>query len=394
MTLDSSHTLTARFLDLTLDQFLVTPLYTNVFYHDNDLIHSDLRQSVIHVSDSPKAVAIKTTYVLPDADRLGTLRVGGSLGKVFVVVDDSLFLCLSLLNKIMDIFTPFLGSAPAVAPSSPTIRSAQPSSLFPLTSLLSPNSLNAAYRVAEGIPLQSREGVSSVQSREGVGLVQSREGVASVQNREGIPSVQNHEGIPSLQVTERIHSIQNQERTQPFQNQEGILSLPPVPTGPQTSDSPEHTSTPEEKVAAPKTHGYEDIEVQVVSEGVEVSMYKLLNSALFVKGRRDEQSLLFHFFFTSTLGFRKTPNSSVLSVSVNDASLEYGGKESSHVLLSKEASEMSGLDEDLDLVRVEIRNKDEINVDVNLLTVSVEPDSLMNVATSILNVVSCSPSDA
>ena len=376
MTLDSSHTLTARFLDLTLDQFLVTPLYTNVFYHDNDLIHSDLRQSVIHVSDSPKAVAIKTTYVLPDADRLGTLRVGGSLGKVFVVVDDSLFLCLSLLNKIMDIFTPFLGSAPAVAPSSPTIRSAQPSSLFPLTSLLSPNSLNAAYRVAEGIPLQSREGV---------GLVQSRE---------GIPSLQNHEGIPSLQVTERIHSFQNQERTQPFQNQEGILSLPPVPTGPQTSDSPEHTSTPEEKVAAPKTHGYEDIEVQVVSEGVEVSMYKLLNSALFVKGRRDEQSLLFHFFFTSTLGFRKTPNSSVLSVSVNDASLEYGGKESSHVLLSKEASEMSGLDEDLDLVRVEIRNKDEINVDVNLLTVSVEPDSLMNVATSILNVVSCSPSDA
>ena len=376
MTLDSSHTLTARFLDLTLDQFLVTPLYTNVFYHDNDLIHSDLRQSVIHVSDSPKAVAIKTTYVLPDADRLGTLRVGGSLGKVFVVVDDSLFLCLSLLNKIMDIFTPFLGSAPAVAPSSPTIRSAQPSSLFPLTSLLSPNSLNAAYRVAEGIPLQSREGVASVQSRE------------------GIPSLQNHEGIPSLQVTERIHSIQNQERTQPFQNQEGILSLPPVPTGPQTSDSPEHTSTPEEKVAAPKAHGYEDIEVQVVSEGVEVSMYKLLNSALFVKGRRDEQSLLFHFFFTSTLGFRKTPNSSVLSVSVNDASLEYGGKESSHVLLSKEASEMSGLDEDLDLVRVEIRNKDEINVDVNLLTVSVEPDSLMNVATSILNVVSCSPSDA
>ena len=375
MTLDSSHTLTARFLDLTLDQFLVTPLYTNVFYHDNDLIHSDLRQSVIHVSDSPKAVAIKTTYVLPDADRLGTLRVGGSLGKVFVVVDDSLFLCLSLLNKIMDIFTPFLGSAPAVAPSSPTIRSAQPSSLFPLTSLLSPNSLNAAYRVAEGIPLQSREGV---------GLVQSRE---------GIPSLQNHEGIPSLQVTERIHSFQNQERTQPFQNQEGILSLPPVPTGPQTSDSPEHTSTPEEKVAAPKTHGYEDIEVQVVSEGVEVSMYKLLNSALFVKGRRDEQSLLFHFFFTSTLGFRKTPNSSVLSVSVNDASLEYGGKESSHVLLSKEASEMSGLDEDLDLVRVEVRNKDEINVDVNLLTVSVEPDSLMNVATSILNVTSCSPSD-
>ena len=79
---------------------------------------------------------------------------------------------------------------------------------------------------------------------------------------------------------------------------------------------------------------------------------------------------------------------------LNDASLEYGGKESSHVLLSKEASEMSGLDEDLDLVRVEIRNKDEINVDVNLLTVSVEPDSLMNVATSILNVVSCSPSDA
>ena len=304
---------------------------------------------------------------------------------MFVVVDDSLFLCLSLLNKIMDIFTPFLGSAPAVAPSSPTIRSAQPSSLFPLTSLLSPNSLNAAYRVAEGIPLQSREGV---------GLVQSREGVASVQSREGIPSLQNHEGIPSLQVTERIHSFQNQERTQPFQNQEGILSLPPVPTGPQTSDSPEHTSTPEEKVAAPKTHGYEDIEVQVVSEGVEVSMYKLLNSALFVKGRRDEQSLLFHFFFTSTLGFRKTPNSSVLSVSVNDASLEYGGKESSHVLLSKEASEMSGLDEDLDLVRVEIRNKDEINVDVNLLTVSVEPDSLMNVATSILNVVSCSPSDA
>ena len=64
------------------------------------------------------------------------------------------------------------------------------------------------------------------------------------------------------------------------------------------------------------------------------------------------------------------------------------------MLLSKEASEMSGLDEDLDLVRVEIRNKDEINVDVNLLTVSVEPDSLMNVATSILNVVSCSPSDA
>ena len=51
---------------------------------------------------------------------------------------------------------------------------------------------------------------------------------------------------------------------------------------------------------------------------------------------------------------------------------------------------MSGLDEDLDLVRVEVRNKDEINVDVNLLTLSIEPESLMNVATCILNVASCS----
>ena len=82
--LDSSHTLSVRYLDIALEQLFVTPLYTNVFYHDSDLIHSDLRQSVLHVAATPNAVALKTTYLMPDGDAAGKLQAEVALGKVLL----------------------------------------------------------------------------------------------------------------------------------------------------------------------------------------------------------------------------------------------------------------------------------------------------------------------
>lgn len=354
--LDSSHTLSVRYLDIALEQLFVTPLYTNVFYHDSDLIHSDLRQSVLHVANTPNAVALKTTYLMPDGDAAGRLQAEVALGKVLLVADDSLFLCLSLLNKVVSLTTPYFSatsdasagagvvSVPVVTGGVPTVPAATastastaippipslstpPSSppqraLFPITPLLSPNSLHVASQVVESFsPLDLRK--------------------TSAAN---------------------AHT--------PTEKEENLSPIQEEPHTPKT---------------LPRESSYGDVEVEIRSSGVELSMYRLLNSTLFVKGRRDDASLLFHFSFVSGISLTKSGGSTTISMDVNDAGIELGSKDDARVLLSKEMSEVSGGEESA-LIHLCIHNKSDVRVDLNQLAICLDAPAVVDSLTAILGV--------
>lgn len=348
--LDSSHTLSVRYLDIALEQLFVTPLYTNVFYHDSDLIHSDLRQSVLHVAATPNAVTLKTTYLMPDGDAAGRLQAEVALGKVLLVADDSLFLCLSLLNKVVCLTTPYFSTAsdasagtgvvsvPVVTGGVPTATastaippipslSTPPSSppqraLFPITPLLSPNSLHVASQVVESFsPLDLR----------------------------------------------KTNAASTHTPTEKEEN------LSPIQEEPQTPKT------------LPRESSYGDVEVEIRSSGVELSMYRLLNSTLFVKGRRDDASLLFHFSFVSCLSFTRSGGSTTISMDVNDAGIELGSKDDARVLLSKEMSEVSG-GEDTALIHFCIHNKTDVRVDLNQLAICLDAPAVVDSLTAILGV--------
>ena len=359
--LDSSHTLSVRYLDIALEQLFVTPLYTNVFYHDSDLIHSDLRQSVLHVAATPNAVALKTTYLMPDGDAASKLQAEVELGKVLLVADDSLFLCLSLLNKVVCLTTPYFSAASDVSagagvvsvpvvtggvlntastastasiastastaippiPSLSTPPSSPPQrALFPITPLLSPNSLHVASQVVESFsPLDLRK--------------------TSAAN---------------------THA--------PEEKEENLSPIQEEPKTPKTQ---------------PRESSYGDVEVEIRSSGVELAMYRLLNSTLFVKGRRDDASLLFHFSFVSCLSFTRSGGSTTISMDVNDAGIELGSKDDARVLLSKEMSEVSG-GEDSALIHLCIHNKTDIRVDLNQLAICLDAPAVVDSLTAILGV--------
>ena len=348
--LDSSHTLSVRYLDIALEQLFVTPLYTNVFYHD-----SDLRQSVLHVAATPNAVALKTTYLMPDGDAASKLQAEVELGKVLLVADDSLFLCLSLLNKVVCLTTPYFSAASDVSagagvvsvpvvtggvlntastastastaippiPSLSTPPSSPPQrALFPITPLLSPNSLHVASQVVESFsPLDLRK--------------------TSAAN---------------------THA--------PTEKEENLSSIQEEPKTPKTQ---------------PRESSYGDVEVEIRSSGVELAMYRLLNSTLFVKGRRDDASLLFHFSFVSCLSFTRSGGSTTISMDVNDAGIELGSKDDARVLLSKEMSEVSG-GEDSALIHLCIHNKTDIRVDLNQLAICLDAPAVEDSLTAILGV--------
>lgn len=349
--LDSSHTLSVRYLDIALEQLFVTPLYTNVFYHDSDLIHSDLRQSVLHVAATPNAVALKTTYLMPDGDAASKLQAEVELGKVLLVADDSLFLCLSLLNKVVCLTTPYFSAASDVSagagvvsvpvvtggvlntastastaippiPSLSTPPSSPPQrALFPITPLLSPNSLHVASQVVESFsPLDLR-----------------KTGAANT------------------------HA--------PEEKEENLSPIQEEPKTPKTQ---------------PRESSYGDVEVEIRSSGVELAMYRLLNSTLFVKGRRDDASLLFHFSFVSCLSFTRSGGSTTISMDVNDAGIELGSKDDARVLLSKEMSEVSG-GEDSALIHLCI-HKTDIRVDLNQLAICLDAPAVEDSLTAILGV--------
>lgn len=113
-------------------------------------------------------------------------------------------------------------------------------------------------------------------------------------------------------------------------------------------------------------------------------MYRLLNSTLFVKGRRDDASLLFHFSFVSCLSFTRSGGSTTISMDVNDAGIELGSKDDARVLLSKEMSEVSG-GEDSALIHLCI-HKTDIRVDLNQLAICLDAPAVEDSLTAILGV--------
>ena len=151
----------------------------------------------------------------------------------------------------------------------------------------------------------------------------------------------------------------------------------------------ENLSPIQEEPKTPKTQpresSYGDVEVEIRSSGVELAMYRLLNSTLFVKGRRDDASLLFHFSFVSCLSFTRSGGSTTISMDVNDAGIELGSKDDARVLLSKEMSEVSG-GEDSALIHLCIHNKTDIRVDLNQLAICLDAPAVEDSLTAILGV--------
>ena len=417
--LDSSHTLSVRYLDISLEQLFVTPLYTNVFYHDNDLIHSDLRQSILHISNTPNAIALKTTYVMPDAETVGKLQVKAALGKILLVADDSLFLCLSLLNKVTSLITPIFSSTVSDVSAQATSKAAEvsvplrvPTGTGPASGVGGAGGVGGASGVGAASVASTTSGVGGV----GVADVASTTSTASTASTTSITGTTNtttQTGIPSLSAALGTTTLSTPPSSPP---QQAMFSIAPLlspnslhvvsqvvesfnpldsrktdPANSQTPAKKEETVSPIPEEAdsletTPRESGYRDIEMEIVSNGVELSMYRLLNSTLFVKGRRDDSSLLFHLSFISVIALTKSGGSTTISMDVNDASIELGSKDDTRVLLCKEMNEVSGIEETA-LIHLSVCNKSDIHVDLNQLSISLDAPALVDSLTVLLGVL-------
>lgn len=178
------------------------------------------------------------------------------------------------------------------------------------------------------------------------------------------------------QVVESFNPLDSR-KTDPANSQTPAKKEETVSPIPEEADSLETT---------PRESGYRDIEMEIVSNGVELSMYRLLNSTLFVKGRRDDSSLLFHLSFISVIALTKSGGSTTISMDVNDASIELGSKDDTRVLLCKEMNEVSGIEETA-LIHLSVCNKSDIHVDLNQLSISLDAPALVDSLTVLLGVL-------
>lgn len=392
--LDSSHTLSVRYLDISLEQLFITPLYTNVFYHDNDLIHSDLRQSILHISNTPNAIALKTTYVMPDADTVGKLQVKAALGKILLVADDSLFLCLSLLNKVTSLITPAFSSVPSDGSAQGQTKATEVSLPMQVPSGTSPTSTTSSASSASSASPRNSTGTASTASTASTTGTPVQTGITSLSAALGTTALSTPPSSPPqhaifpitpLLSPNSLHvASQVVESFSPLDPRKTDTANVPAPVKKAEELSP-ILEEPDSLATTPRESGYGDIEVEIISNGVELSIYRLLNSTLFVKGRRDDSSLLFHFSFISIISLTKSGGSTTISMDVNDASIELGSKDDTRVLLCKEMNEVSGIEETA-LIHLSVCDKSDIHVDLNQLSISLDAPALVDSLTVILGV--------